>query len=246
VTQRVETTAVETRIRRFEQKLVIQPRFSAFVLEWLRHACIVDPVYPANPVFSLYFDTSDLDSYQECLNGDVYKNKVRLRWYEAPTAGHSITAYIELKSKAGFGTDKRRKAVRLEAADLRPGNLNALTRKLVLEQVLPEMGYLPPGRLNPIIIISYRRRRYREPSSGISVTYDTNISSWAVMPRLPRRVSGTALHSTVLEFKGGTTDLPRNLYALKQANPLWSAFSKYAKCLESHLEQPGSADWLQE
>jgi hypothetical protein len=239
-------TLTDIRIQRFEQKLVIQPRFFAFVMRWLRHACIVDPVFPANPVFSLYFDTPALDSYRECQNGDVYKNKVRLRWYQAPAAGQSLTAYIEVKSKAGFGTDKRRRAVPLEGAGLLPANLTVLTRKLALERVLPEMGFPPPGRFGPVIIISYRRWRFREPSTGLSVTYDTDISSRPVAPGFACRVSGTKLRATVLEFKGGTTVLPRNLYALKQASPRWNAFSKYARCLESHLEPPDSADWWQE
>jgi hypothetical protein len=244
--RKADMTLTDTRIRRFEQKLVIQPRFVAFVKRWLHHACIVDPVFPANPVFSIYFDTPALDSYHECLNGDVYKNKVRLRWYQVPVAGQKLTAYIEIKSKAGFGTDKRRRAVPLEGAELLPANLTALIRKLALERVLPEMGWLPPGQLGPVVIISYRRQRFREPTTGLSVTYDTDISSRPVGPRFPCRVSGMTLHATVLELKGGTTVLPRNLYALKQAGPRWSAFSKYARCVESHLAPPDSADWWQE
>jgi hypothetical protein len=242
----VDMTLTDIRIQRFEQKLVIQPRYFAFVIRWLHHACIVDPVFPANPVFSLYFDSPALDSYHECLNGDVYKNKVRLRWYQAPVAGQSLTAYLEIKSKAGFGTDKRRRAVRLEGAELMPSNLASLIRKLALERVLPEMGWLPPGKLGPVVIISYRRWRFREPASGLSVTYDTDISSRPVSPGFPCRIAGMRLHGTVLEFKGGTTILPGNLRALEQAGPRWNAFSKYARCLESHLGPPDSADWWQD
>jgi hypothetical protein len=52
------------------------------------------------------------------------------------------------------------------------------------------------------------------------------------------------LEATVLELKGGTMDLPPTLRGLQKIALRWSAFSKYAQCLESHFEQPGSSGWL--
>ena len=101
--------ASPTIMSRFEQKLVVPMQSVGFVISLLQHTCIADPVYPLNTINSLYLDTPELDSYYECLNGDTYKKKVRIRWYDQPDPNQDIPAYIELKSKRGAITEKHRK-----------------------------------------------------------------------------------------------------------------------------------------
>jgi len=234
----------QTTMSRFEQKLVIPPRFARFVVSWLHHTCVADPVYPLNIINSLYLDTPELDSYYECLNGDVYKNKVRIRWYDQPAADQDVPAYIELKSKRGFNTVKQRKQVKVPGAALNEGKIAGTAIQSELERTLPELGYMPHKHLRPLIIISYRRYRFREPLSGVSLTFDLEIASWMVEKSIAIWTPRLELQTTVLEIKGGTMTLPSTLQGLRSCNLSWSAFSKYAKCLESHLEKPGSIGWL--
>jgi len=244
MTQVFEESAAKTTFNRLERKLVVPPRFAGFVVAWLQHTCIADPVYPLNIINSLYLDTPELDSYNECLNGDIYKNKVRIRWYDQLTADQDVPAYIELKSKRGFNTAKRRKQVKVPGSVLGKGKIAGTVIQSEMERALPELGYISRKHLRPLIIISYRRYRFREPLSGVSLTYDLEIASRMVERSNAIWAPRLELQTTVLEIKGGTMALPPSLRGLRSIDLRWSAFSKYAKCLESHLEPPGSIGWL--
>lgn len=245
MTQEPSPLPVQTTMDRFEQKLIIRPHLRDFVVAWLRHYCVPDPVYPLSLVTSLYFDTSEFDSYYECLSGDTYKNKFRLRWYDNEvTTTRDIPAYIELKSKMGFNTIKRRKQIIVSGSLLRDGNVTNLVSQLELDRSLQELGYLPQKQLRPLVVITYRRFRFRERQRGISVTYDFGISSFMVDRNLATFAPRLELETTVLELKGGTMEFPSTLQGLQKIAPQWNAFSKYALCLNSHFEQPGSVGWL--
>jgi len=244
MTQELGELTAQTTMSRLERKLVIPPRFAGFVVAWLQHTCIADPVYPLNIITSLYLDTPELDSYNECLNGDIYKNKVRIRWYDQLTADQDVPAYIELKSKRGFNTAKRRKQVKVPGSVLGKGKIAGTVIQSEMERALPELGYISHKQLRPLIIISYRRYRFRDQLSGMSLTYDLEIASWMVEKSIAIWAPRLELQTTVLEIKGGTMALPPTIQGLRSINLRWSAFSKYAKCLESHLEKPGSIGWL--
>jgi len=244
MTQELGELKAQTTMSRFEQKLVIPPRFAGFVVAWLHHTCVADPVYPLNLITSLYLDTPELDSYYECLNGDIYKNKVRVRWYDQPAVDRDVPVYIELKSKRGFHTVKQRRQVKVPDSALGEGKIAGIVNQVEMKTILPELGYIPRKQLRPLIVISYRRYRFREPLSGVSLTYDLEIASWMVEQSIAIWAPRLELQTTVLEIKGGTMALPSSLRGLRSIDLRWSAFSKYAKCLESHLEQPGSIGWL--
>ena len=244
MTQSLRQVQTETTMSRFEQKLVVPPQYAGFVVAWLHHACVADPVYPLNLITSLYFDTPELDSYYECLDGDIYKNKVRIRWYDQPATDQDVPAYVELKSKRGFNTVKQRKQVKVPGVALGESNVTGIVSQLELERALQESGYVPRKQLRPLILISYRRYRFRERQSGMSLTYDLGIASTMVEGSIAIWAPQLELQTTVLELKGGTMALPPVFQGLQSIAPRWSAFSKYAKCLESHLQQPGSIGWL--
>ena len=243
-TQGIVDLKAQTTMSRLERKLVIPTRLAGFVVAWLQHTCITDPDYPLNLITSLYLDTPELDSYYECLNGDIYKNKVRVRWYDQPADDRDVPVFIELKSKRGFNTVKQRKRVQVLGSTISKGKVGEIASQLEMKRTLAELGYVSHKQLCPLIVISYRRYRFREPLSGMSVTYDLEIASWMVEKSIAIWAPQLELQTTVLELKGGTMELPPALRKLRSVHFQWSAFSKYAKCLESHLEQPGSIGWL--
>ena len=226
---------------RLERKFVISPQFAGIVVAWLRHNCLVDPQYPLSLINSIYFDTPELDSYQECLNGDIYKNKVRLRWYDKAIPGLNDAVYLELKSKRGFNTVKRRKLLPVTNSELQGDKMSNPVSQLQLETALAELGYFATRPLSPIIQISYHRYRFRERQSGVSLTYDLDIESFMVAPGRIVRTPCLEFKATVLELKGGTMMLPPALRGLRAFAPRWSTFSKYAECLQLHLQRAGAA-----
>ena len=149
-----------------------------------------------------------------------------------------------MKSKRGFNTSKQRKQVKVPGAALGEGNVRSIVSQLELERALQELGYIPSKQLRPIVVISYCRYRFREPQSGMSLAYDLGIASWMVERSIAIWAPRLELQTTVLEVKGGKMDLPFTFRGLQSVALHWSAFSKYAKCVESHLQQPGSFGWL--
>jgi hypothetical protein len=241
-------TAVESiptvTMSRLERKIVISPRFAGYVIAWLQHTCLPDPVYPRNLVNSLYLDTPDMDSYYQCLNGDIYKNKVRLRWYDRPDRDKEVLAYIEMKSKKGFFTGKKRRQVKIPGGLLGSNEFTGTFIQSEITRALPELGYTSYKPLRPLIIISYRRCRFLDPLSGASIAYDQQISSQIVGAGAAIFAPALELQTTVLEIKNNSMTTPPAILGLWDIDLGWSAFSKYARCLESHFEQPGSVGWL--
>jgi hypothetical protein len=229
---------------RLERKIVISPRFAGYVIAWLQHTCLPDPVYPRNLVNSLYLDTPDMDSFYQCLNGDIYKNKIRLRWYNRPDKDKEVLAYIEMKSKKGFFTGKKRQPVKIPGAFLTGHGITGAFLQSEIERALPELGYTSYKPLHPAIIISYRRSRFLDPLSGASIAYDQQISSQMVGAGAAIFAPALELQTTVLEIKNHSMTTPPAILGLRDIDLGWSAFSKYARCLESHFEQPGSVGWL--
>jgi hypothetical protein len=229
---------------RLERKIVISPRFAGYVVAWLQHACLPDPVYPRNLVNSLYLDTPDMDSYYECLNGDIYKNKIRLRWYDRADRDKDVLAYIEIKSKKGYCTSKKRQPVKIPGALLTSNEITGPLIQSELDRALPELGYTSYKPLRPVIIISYRRCRFLDPLSGASMAYDQQITSQMVGSGIAVWSPALELQTTVLEIKNNSMTTPAVIRGLRNIDLGWGAFSKYARCLESHFEHPGSAGWL--
>jgi hypothetical protein len=98
------------RPERLERKFYVPPARVPFALGLIRHVLRSDNRYPCEQISSLYFDTSALDLYDQSVDGLGTKDKVRIRWYEADgeTWGDSRSAFVELKSRRGFASTKRR------------------------------------------------------------------------------------------------------------------------------------------
>lgn len=225
---------------RMERKLVIARPFAEYVIAWLKHSYIPDPVYPLNRITSIYFDSPGLGFYHECLNGDIYKNKVRIRWYDEPIPGQDIPVYVELKSKKGFYTVKQRSKVSIPAISLREDCIAGIGNQANLDNTLHEMGYVSTEPLNPLILISYQRYRFRDRYDNFSITYDMGISSSLVEQSMAACRQRISLPETILELKGRSMEIPLNLQELNGVGFRWIAFSKYAQTLGAHLESRDS------
>ena len=184
----------------------------------LASRCRPDPEYPANRVVSLYFDTPDLRCLDEKRNGDRYKTKVRVRWYE--DGEDTSMAWIEMKRRSGTA----RKKVRIPTNQR--GSASLLSA-LQPDRVLLENGQICPRPLQPVAIVSYRRVRYVEPFSGARVCIDSHIEVRNVRPGQ----SGEPIHlagaGSVVEVKGRHASLPPALASMFPSGLRRSSFSKY-------------------
>jgi hypothetical protein len=229
---------------RFERKFFVSPDKTDYVRSLMNHICLPDGKYPKGTINSLYFDTPDLEHYQKSDDGDYERHKIRVRWYDKPAAEGQVPVYLELKSKKGFASNKKRRKFLVPAEKLsrfRCGD-TILNNNIIL-QTLAEFNYFSEAPLLPVIMISYERLRFVEILTGIRMSFD-----WLIRSSMTGSISGQS-HSTltlkgaIIEIKGPKAEIPLSLRALHNTCIDWSRFSKYAGCIESHMETTGSVGY---
>lgn len=211
-----------------EHKLLLAAGRAAAVRALLDASCGPDPLYPANRVVTVYFDTPDLRALDDKLSGASRKAKLRLRWY-LDDRGGSTEPVVEIKQRYAAWRCKLRAAAGLPAAALARLPLHhpvvgALPR---LAEALARS--LPPG-LGPVLTVSYARRRYREPLSGARVSLDTDLRVDAVRAGLGLHPPPGALPECVLEIKTPRAEIPERLRPALALGCRPGSFSKYAAC----------------
>lgn len=154
--------------QRFERKFAVPVADVGMAYAFLRQICRPDREYPKDRVYSLYFDTADLDQYEKSASGELRKNKVRTRWYGSDAEEHGeAPVYLELKSREGFASSKQRQKFTVPPASLKPENLGrGILDKTTIIQALATFGHFPEKPIKPIILISYQRYRFSEMQTG--------------------------------------------------------------------------------
>jgi len=216
-----------------ERKFVAPSHRESLALSWLSHACNADPKYPVGTIHSIYFDTPDLSAYNEKQNGTFLKRKVRLRWYGAPEhpGATRIPAYLEVKSKAGEGRRKSRLRLELDRALLERAPLSDAAFPALLRDGAPELREKIPAGLTPVVVVSYRRRRFVCPATGARVSLDSSIDAARSNESLLPVRGRVTIDKVVVEVKdSGSRDIfwLKTLYA---AGFRKESFSKYGECL---------------
>jgi hypothetical protein len=117
---------------------------------------------------------------------------------------------------------------------------NGLIDYTTLRQELAQFDYFPRKCLQPMILISYNRLRFEDVLTGSRVSLDWNIRSILVSPQLNRQEGSLLMRGGVIEIKGQSTDIPPALQSIRHLGTDWSRYSKYAACMESQLDTPGS------
>ena len=222
---------------RTERKFFVDPRRLGLVRAWLAHTCRPAPQYPEGPVTSCYYDTPDMDEYFASFDGDLDKHKVRLRWYDSVPSSGEVTTFVELKSKNGAETTKRRAPLTVPASVLADEDFAAALPRETLVRYLLGLGYRQPLDLRPTVVVTYHRYRFLEPHSRMTVSLDSNIRAWLAgdLCRWPP----ISLEAAVLELKGRDIELPPRLRGLGRFGPVWTAYSKYAAAVEALADAPG-------
>jgi len=208
----------------------------------LTHLCKRDREFPQNIVTSLYFDTPDLDQFQKSDDGHYEREKIRIRWYDdSVVEGGLIPVYLELKRKRGYLCSKQRKRLLVPQERLSgiQGSDTIINRN-VIQETLAEFGYYPDGPLMTIILVTYKRIRFKEILTGARLSFDWGISSSLTAPWLGFGEGSLMLEGGIIELKDPSMAIPASLRSLRSLSTDWSKFSKYAFCLESQIERPGS------
>lgn len=245
---------------RMEQKFFMPPSRMALAGALLRRSLRTDPEYPFEQINSVYFDTVDLDQHERSLEGELVKDKVRIRWYgeehdphrlalngqtPRPDGEASVAVWLELKSRRGFSSTKQRRQDRVPRSRLAFQALaHGIAPPAVLHQTMSAFGFFPPGPIRPVIVISYLRRRFLEPLTGRRISLDSRIRSTLLMSGGGLDERELELPGALVEVKCSDIDLPPSLVELAAIGSSWSRFSKYSACLEAHVAERGSVSRL--
>jgi len=126
---------------------------------------------------SLYFDSYDFRYYHEKINGNKFRQKVRLRGYGDIKNDDDV--FFEIKQRYNSTVQKRRVGLKLDDAyeliDDELMDKDKYSKKKL--KVLEEIKYLSSMHsLQPKAIVSYDRKAYMgKYEDGLRITFDTNL-----------------------------------------------------------------------
>ncbi|MFK7827467.1 MAG: VTC domain-containing protein [Oligoflexales bacterium] len=204
----------------YEYKYLITHHLLAYIEDLLSEFIGHSDPYEMGLVNSVYYDTLNEDTLQQCLNGDANKVKFRIRAYD-----ESTFVQVHQKFKTLSGVFKYKSKI---VPIVMSGNKAPLWEELISKNNDDDFKQIKFngqafGPLFPSVRIQYQRHRYRK--YDYRITLDKNIEAFSLSNGLPRAKTYAALPYHVLEIK--TKDhrptLPFNgLIPLKQVS-----FSKF-------------------
>ena len=213
---------------RIEKKYISdRPNFSLAVMK--AHYS-KDPEFSENYIFNIYFDTPSMSLLQDKLNGDLHKQKIRVRWYgDTPDLLIPNAAKLECKKRMNAGGIKKAVSITMPVKNVH-SLLKSDAWSKILQQSLPKTSAWPPYLLWPMLLTRYRRRRFIDQATGTRLSFDDQICSLALSSSLINRGIGpTRLDEAVIEVKNTTGEMPRLLQLTDQLRI--TSFSKYANLL---------------
>lgn len=125
------------------------------------------------PVYSVYFDTFDMHSFNTKLSGVQHRKKYRVRsYYKERAPGESVM--LEIKEKDNLNVFKRRTKVTLaEAQNMALESGTHQDNPICHEWRHANLRY----SLRPKIMVAYRRKAYAAKEyPGLRITFDRDVS----------------------------------------------------------------------
>lgn len=137
---------------------------------------------------SLYFDTSEHSVIERSLEKPLYKEKIRLRWYDASTLEDAEEIFLELKKKFKGIVYKRRVRITIDSGrafltshdpdDLKVEYVDDISTE-IQDQIFKEIraAFRRKGDLVPAASICYMRTPYEEEDpQGLRITFDRDLT----------------------------------------------------------------------
>ena len=202
-----------------------------------------DTEFPESRIYSLYFDSLDLRSYFEKVNGDYTKTKYRIRWYANPLNNPLSDTFTVAQVKRSRGTRRVKQSIPIPSARDRFLSVEPDNPALAdMWYKFYEMDANCPHGLIPTCTVSYQRNRFQGPA-GTSICLDTQIEASGYNPTLFLNPPDQQLNVNVLELKGNFDSIPNLFDQVVQAGCVHTAFSKYSACISMALNVSGASTY---
>lgn len=150
------------------------------------------PIYYPRQVISMYFDTPDLDLYQQNLIGDSIRKKVRVRWYQSKSKITPIQLEVKIKHNQ----------VNQKIIHPLKQTINQLSAKKLSDLISTWLKTTTQETfaLKPVLVTGYSRQYFLSDLFNLRATIDSDLrfqkyKHWQNQ-QLTHRLS-----STILELK---------------------------------------------
>lgn len=175
---------------RYEFKLASEGLLPAQARSWIRlHPQGFRRAYPARVVNNLYFDTNDLQSFNDNLAGTSLRRKLRVRWYGPGEGSYVRFPVLELKMKENMLGAKKQQPLDLTLDLARPYRE---IWQMITSQLGAEWRAHVFAPIYPTLINRYWREYYVSPDEAIRVTLDYDLQAYEQRmfgrPNLARRM----------------------------------------------------------
>lgn len=161
---------------RFELKLPYEGLQAHIVRQWITlHPAMFSQAFPPRSVNNIYFDTQELDTFNDHLSGVAQRLKLRLRWY-GPDHTVIQAGSLEVKGKIGRLGWKRSQEVN-QTYHLDQQSIAATYAGLLAE--IRDDFRLLLADARPTILNCYHREYYITADRRVRLTLDTGMSAYA-------------------------------------------------------------------
>lgn len=158
-------TADLTSHYRYERKYQTELSAPELQVILLASSHIFRPLYYRRQVNSLYFDTPELEYFQQNMRGDAVRKKVRVRWY-----GEGAPTQFQIEVKRREGELIRKDSQVFQVVDAWSEDALVDVVRSELSSVLPEADVLIPT-----LPTHYWRSYFASNSTNIRVTIDDGL-----------------------------------------------------------------------
>ncbi len=186
---------------RFERKFFIQHLSRQSVEAMIyQHPAAFRPLFQPRQVNSLYFDTFDFTDLEDQVDGNMLREKYRIRWYGS-WAEEVNQPFLEIKKKVGLLGEKER-------FELKPfhwseiQDADAFISKIASQ--LPPLPALALRARRPSLYLAYQRRYWLSQDGKYRLTLDWDMRY--AQPRAPLAFVSGDKESLILELKYDQVD----------------------------------------
>ncbi len=185
---------------RYERKfLVTALSYEELNQKILLHPAIFQPIYHKRYVNNIYFDSPDLTSFVDNVEGVGKRTKFRIRWYGS-LSGKIQKPVLEIKNKTGFLCSKELYPIEGFTID------EEFSIKKVMDSVtrskIPKSVVVQLGLLEPVLINRYLRNYFLSIDGDFRITIDRELSFFPFDLSFPRLLDHEMKESfSILELK---------------------------------------------
>ena len=156
--------------------------------------------YEDRYVNNIYFDTKNMSSLKDNIEGNFFREKIRVRWY-GDFLGPTNQPILEFKIKKGLMGYKKQYLI--NSFDLNDGiNFSDYLKNYFDEQNLINYNYT----FSPSVINNYRREYFQSYRNDYRITIDHNIKYYNLKNRSRPRLDHTDYENIIVELKYAKED----------------------------------------